>query len=235
MMTDWRLVYKQVRPQEDVKMGINSPQHDDSVASCPHCGTTLPTGVGAFCPECREPLPELENATHEAAPDGVQATLPKRRSRKWPWIVLGLLALLLVLRETGLVNLDLYRFSSTENTNSRYDSVTVAGLGGRATETAAVKAKDQTVAAQAAANALRDMHLSASVDLQKLDISGLYWLPFYKRGTCNFAASYSLHGTDHGQVHGHIDCTVTGVCSAYTYRQIIGRLVAKEIAREINR
>jgi hypothetical protein len=205
------------------------------VMNCPHCGTTLPIVADAFCPECREPLSELENATHEAAPDGVQVTLPKRRSRKWPWIVLGLLALLPVLRETGLVNLDLYQFSSTENTESSYQSVTFAGFGGHATEAADVKAKNQTVAAQAAADALRDMHPSASVDLERLDMSGLYWLPLYKQGTCDFAASYHRHGAVHGQVHGHIDCTVTGVCSAYTYRQIIGRLVAKEIAREINR
>lgn len=110
-----------------------------------------------------------------------------------------------------------------------------ARFGGHATETAEVKAKNQSVAAEAAADALRDMHTSASVDLEKVDISGLYWLPLYKPGTCDFAASYRLHAAMHGQVHGRIDCTVTGVCSAYTYRQIIGRLIAHEIAREINR
>jgi hypothetical protein len=140
-----------------------------------------------------------------------------------------------VVRETGLVNLDLYWSNSTQHTESSYQGVIVGGFGGQATEPAEVKANDQTVAAQAAADALRDMHPSASVALERVDISGLYWLPLYKQGTCDFAASYHLHGTVHGQVHGHIHCTVTGVCSAYTYRQIIGRLVAKEIARQINR
>jgi hypothetical protein len=226
---------------------MNNPSTE---TRCSLCGRPAAGGQTSFC--CGAPLvpvqPQAPVTAGEtslssgevpeeanAAPDGVQANLPKGRSRKWPWIVLGLLALLLVLRETGLVNLDLYQFNSTQNTESSYEGVMFGGFGGQATEPAEVKANNQTVAAQAAADALREMQPAASVDLERLDISGLYWLPLYKQGTCDFAASYHLHGTVHGQVHGHIDCTVTGVCSAYTYRQLIGQLVAKEIAREINR
>jgi len=213
---------------------------------CPVCNAQC-SPPNFVCPACgwHRSLPPLNETLQEPAMAAVAEQEPEApstrpptvpsRPRKWPWIVLGLLGLLLVLRETGLVNLILYRSSWTAHTESSYQGVRFAGFGGRATGTAEVKAKNHSVAAEAAADALRDMHLSASVDLERLDISGLYWLPLYKQGTCDFAASYRLHGAVHGQVHGHIDCTVTGVCSAYTYRQIIGLLIANEIAREINR
>lgn len=35
---------------------------------CPHCGATLPTFRDAYCPECREPLPEPGEAPKATAP-----------------------------------------------------------------------------------------------------------------------------------------------------------------------
>jgi hypothetical protein len=142
--------------------------------------------------------------------------------------VLALVLFIVVLRETGILNLDLYQYNSTARAESQ--GVFFGGFGDQQGRTTGTKAKLKSVAAEAAADALRDMHVSGAVEFERLEITGIYWLPFFKQGECDFVASY---GGGNGKVKGHIECTVKGICSAYTYRKIMGQLVAREIARVI--
>ena len=183
--------------------------------------------------------------------------MPNRRSRRWRRIVLflvvGVLIAILVFRETGYLSLDLYVSHSTTKTEDRA-STTRTWLNEQKLDlksvalTLEVTTAIETVAAKTTTDVLRTMHIPGSgpgrghleVDLQRLDLGGCYWLPLYKRGRCDFAASYKLKAegtgssvTVDGQVRGHIDCTVTGACSAYKYRQIIGQQVARELEEKI--
>jgi hypothetical protein len=137
---------------------------------------------------------------------------------------------MLVLRETGILSLDLYQYNSTAQTGSSYQGVFLPGFGDHQDQTTGTRTKVKSVAAEAAADALRDMQVSGAVEFEHLDIAGNYWMPLFKQGQCDFVASYS---GGNGKVKGHIECTLTGICSAYTYRKIMGQLVAKEIARVI--
>jgi hypothetical protein len=118
----------------------------------------------------------------------------------------------------------------------------------RVSLTPEVTTKIETITAETATDALRMMHVPGTgshqgqlvVDLQRVELNGAYWLPLYKWGRCDFAASYKLRAEDagssvtmDGQVQGHIDFTVTGVCSSYRCRQLIGQKVAQQVASEI--
>jgi hypothetical protein len=203
-------------------------QFELSESGCPACGwlRSIETTAAPKDPGSAE-SGQLQNQAEADATGGVRL---RRGSRKWPWIVLAFVLLILVLRETGILSLDVYQSNSIAQTNSSYEGVFFPGFGDQQGRTTGTKTKLKSVATEAAADALRDMQVSGAVEFERLDIAGSYWLPLFKQGQCDFVASYS---GGNGKVKGHIECTVKGICSAYTYRKLMGQLVAKEIARVI--
>jgi hypothetical protein len=137
-----------------------------------------------------------------------------------------------VLRETGILSLDYYQYNWTSQTEWSYQGGFLAGFGDQQARVTGANTTLKNVAAEAATDALREMQLSGGVELERLNITGSFWLPLFKQGQCDFVASYRRNGGN-GQVKGRIECTLKGICSAYTYRKIMGQLVAKEIAKVV--
>jgi len=169
-------------------------------------------------------------------------------------VLAGVLLAILVLRETGHLSLDLYASRSAARTGNQVSTERTAVNDSpevdltQAALTIGVTTTIETIAARTAADALRNMQLPGAgpcqgrltVDLQRVDLDGSHWVPLHKQGGCDFAASYKLKAEGggssvvmDGQVHGRVDCTVTGACSAYKFRQIMGQQVAGEIEKQI--
>src|SRR5262245_60511973 len=96
-------------------------QFERPESGCPGCGWLWSIEITTAPPEpgSGESGVIRSQATSECAKE-VQ---PRRRPRKWPWIVLGLLVLVFVLRETGILSLDFYQYNSTAQTESSYQGV----------------------------------------------------------------------------------------------------------------
>jgi hypothetical protein len=181
------------------------------------------------------------DTTHELPPNSGQASAPSKRSRNWPWIVLGVFLAILVVRETGFVSVDFYKSDSKSSTQADHHSSSVVVAGGPVafhsdTGMTSVRARRDSLTAQAVIAALSELHVAGlSVVIESIDLSGLFWLPLYKSGYCEYAASYRMDGnwSLNGRVQGQISCDVQGLCSVHTYRRKIGRMVASEIEKEI--
>lgn len=74
---------------------------------------------------------------------------------------------------------------------------------------------------------------TVQVNLKELRLGGLYWLPLYKTGTCDYSAWIKTIGDDgrvyQGQLDGEIEFTMLGTSSIAAMKSVVGEKVAKFI------
>lgn len=76
--------------------------------------------------------------------------------------------------------------------------------------------------------------------LDKVDLRGRYWLPFFKVGQADFAATYRLTARNASalrhvsvEVRGTLRLRVVGFCTVSMYRRIMAGLIADAVRSEI--
>jgi hypothetical protein len=184
--------------------------------------------------------------------------VPKRKwNTKQKRIAVAVITLLVVcfLRETGLLTLSLYtsRSSSSMGSTALKTSTGKGASKGSGTSVVvqvsrpvqySIEAKGDPVAGKTIRQLLEEQAgggnpLLVKVTVTDLTIRGLYWLPLYKTGTCRFSATMS--GTTasaeqyKGTMSGTTDLNVIGFCSAYHFRQILGKDIGQKISKEVSK
>ena len=61
----------------------------------------------------------------------------------------------------------------------------------------------------------------AHARIEAFELSGPYWAPFWKSGSCRVAATVDHAGPDEIRIEGNIKLSVRGLCSTSTYRGLL--------------
>lgn len=181
---------------------------------------------------------------------------------KWKWnttqkrIAVAVMALLVVclLREIGLLTLSLYTSRSNSSMASTAQKTGTGKPASKASGTAVVvhvsrplKYSVETRGDPVAGKTIRQLLEKQAggnpslvrVAVTDLTVGGLYWLPLYKTGTCRFSATMSGATASSeqykGTMSGNVDLNVIGFCSAYQFRQILGKDIGQKINKEVSK
>jgi hypothetical protein len=179
---------------------------------------------------------------------------PKPPSRRGVWIavIAVLLLVVIVLRECG-VDLNLYGWNTSTKMEFKFDT-SRSTLNRRPVDlrqanlTVHVEPGPGGTIGTAAAERLEQMRIAGAgpyqgrltIRLQKADLKGAYFLPLYKPTECDFTATYRLTAEGagssvaiDGQLNGHLDGKVTGMCSVHKLQQLVGQEIAGQIENHI--
>lgn len=170
--------------------------------------------------------------------------------RKSFWISVGLLFIFL-LRESGILGFSYYSSSADYSVGGYYMEESDRNVLDMTSSSGgdAVKTDLQTGTALALCDALRQALVSGDylknyrivINVENIDLSGYYWLPFYKNGVADFEviwlADRGGSRTDVVAMHRKGTCklSVNGICSVFEFRRLITQQIADVIAQEIDR
>lgn len=80
---------------------------------------------------------------------------------------------------------------------------------------------------------------SLDIKFQSIKLSGLYWLPFYKNGSCKYAFDVEITGENsrfyRGTGNGEIEFSAYGIMSATEIKEKISEQIAADLALTLKR
>jgi hypothetical protein len=229
---------------------------DDGYKFCWKCGVPKPA------PSLPDEVRPSGHPDYALRFDTIENLMGEGRGKtKKILLAVAIFAIVLVAREMRLVNWYSYTFNSNHKvlvqmsgSNLRYTDG-----GERATYTESSKRSDYTgrsedKASGVAFNTSGKARLAddfkellqaelknqerVSVYVTKVELDGMYMLPFYKSGHCK----YQLHVqgveadsiTYSGNILGEVDFNITGSCSVRTVREILGKKIAEQAIEAVN-
>jgi hypothetical protein len=226
---------------------------DDAYEPCQKCGRK----AAPFLPNEKDrsdrsqPLPRFASYA--------ELVNPNAKSKKKYLVVAVLAALLLLAREGGFVNGYLFRINADSKTQIPLYGNQYIRSGDRATYTELSKVVDSTFNTKGNRYGLGFQMFGASplvVDLQEeiqnnlkkqtqisanveeVALTGLYWLPFFKSGSCKYRVSLQFVGKDSivytGVLDGVTDFDSSGICSMRTLKQTLGDEIATRVVKSVD-
>lgn len=227
---------------------------NDACEPCPTCGTDKsapPPQIGEGSLDRCQPPPRLTLSTG--------LTGPRFNVRRRCVVAAAIAALLLLGREGGFVNWYLFRFSADSKTQTPLCGEQFIASGDKFTRTTMSRDLDSTFNDTGRAHGLgfqtsgssplvvdlkdeveknlkRRPQLTASVE--EVTLSGLYWLPLLKSGSCKYRVRLQVEGKDSlvytGVLEGVTDFDYSGLCSVRTLKQSLGEQIALKVVRSVD-
>jgi rRNA maturation protein Nop10 len=232
---------------------------------CPNCHAPL-YKLFEVCRQCDNKIdPSLPNEKdisdrYQSSPrfaSFAEFTNSKAKSNKKYLLVASLVALLLFVREGGFVNLTLFNFNAKSKTQTSLNGNEHTELGEAYAETR--KDLDSVSTTKNSYFRLGLLPLSDDspliVDLkeeiqdklnkqtqfiasvEEVALTGLYWLPFVKSGSCKYRVRLQFIGKDSivytGVLNGVTDFDTSGLCSVRTFKQTVTDEVAAGVVKSV--
>jgi hypothetical protein len=186
-------------------------------------------------------------------------TDPKFNIKKRRLVAVVLVALLLLGREGGFVNWYFFRSSANSKTQTPLYGEQYVESGDRATHTTMNRDLDFTFTTTGRAygvgfqlpggtplavdlkdeiqnNLKKQTQVTASVE--EVTLTGLYWLPFLKSGSCKYRVRLQFVGKDSivytGVLDGVTAFDYAGLCSIRTLKQSLGDEIATRVVKSVD-
>jgi hypothetical protein len=198
-----------------------------------------------------QPLPQF--ASYE------ELTNSKAKSKKKYLFVTALVVLLLLAREGGFINWYLFHFNAKSKTQTplygnQYiqsgEAFTYTEMSKNLNSTFTTKGNNYGVGFQMFGgsplsvdvqeeiqNSLKKQtQITASVE--EITLTGFYWLPFFKSGSCKYRVHLQFVGKDSivytGVLDGSTEFDFSGVCSMRTLKQTLGDEIATRVVKSVD-
>lgn len=234
---------------------------------CPDCYEPI-DNADEPCPKCNyKAKPSLLNEKVTSERPGpsprfaadAEFTGSTAKNKKKYLIVASLVALLLLAREGGFVNWYLFRFNADSETQTLLQGNQYIQSGGTFTYATRSKNVNSAFTTEGRSWGLGFQLLGGSplaVDLKEeiqnnlnqqtqvrasvehVELTGLYWLPFIKSGSCKYRVRLQVAGNDSivyaGVLNGVTDYDFSGLCSVRTLKQTLGSEIARRVVKSVD-
>jgi hypothetical protein len=180
-----------------------------------------------------------------------------KKGKKELWLVLSIIAFIFLVREAGFINWYFYGFEANSQTHlslnePEYHLTDEISLNpSKITDTeATTKGKYYGVALPLFSRPSLTVDLAEGiqenlkhekylkVQVERIELNGLYWLPFYKSGTCLYQIHFQIIGKDstlyNGEITGKTSFSVSGICSIRTLKEALGKEVANRAIKTVS-
>lgn len=221
---------------------------------CPKCGNNK---IDPSLPNEKDISNQDQQSPHFMSYE--ELTNPRAKSKKKHLIVVALVALLLLAREGGFINWYLFHFNANSKTQTPLYGSQYIQSGDRFTYTEMSKNLDSTfttkghnyglgfqtsggsplvvdVQEEIQNNLKKWTQITASVE--EATLTGLYWLPFFKSGNCQYRVRLQFVGKDSivytGVLNGVTDFDCSGVCSMRTFNEKLGGEIATRVVKSVD-
>lgn len=193
----------------------------------------------------------MSKVVREAESDTNRGSWPRFSARGK--VLLALLGGIMILRETGVLGLNVYVSSAkwrTENQSSAPTSfLDLESSASRSADSASrVIVSGDSDLTERVGDSLRDalrdeLHAidgRLTVEITKIDMSGVYLLPIFKFAAVEFECFYEVrtpsdgdHPRQRGKAQGTVDSQVRGFCSVHKFRELAAATVSKAIQNQV--
>jgi hypothetical protein len=133
-------------------------------------------------------------------------------------------------REWGWLDLNWYSFSGTGHLSSAVEG-TPAAKAGTPDETDS----EQKMAAEILAglgSASRESGEDSGLQISRLELTGFYLFPLFKKATCTIEAIHSTNDGNESHISGEIHLKAIGLCSVREFKTAAARAIAADIASQ---